>query len=813
MLENDMILAHYDREKEKKQSLEDHSLNVAQMAREEASSIDQGDILFLISLYHDLGKADSLFQNKLFNHPNIHVDHSYAGAKYLTVMISKILTNCDAIEEVQLFNEIVGYVITAHHGMYDIYYDGGTKETLDFRFNKFYKRRERPVKVEDYHFVPDVVAFERSLEDHLQEDGYTDLSDLIQKAFSNFKNAWSKLSPNDESESAYYSGCMVRLYLSLLKNADILDTINAYDLKLEPRNESENTKLIESYFDSVEDLYAGFGKPTTILNRIRTDIGERVKARGANDSTGIYRMNLPTGAGKTNLSLRYATHQMIYQQKKRFFYITPFLSVLEQNAAAMKKVIGEDGVLEHHSNVIHKTENQYQEEVEADSRKDLQADYLIETWDSPVVLTSMVQFFQTLFKTQSANIRRFSSLIDSVVILDEVQSLPIEVTTLFNLTMNFVSKVMNTTVVLCTATQPVYDSEAIAHQLVYGGKMAEQTDIVTVSDEEQEIFTRTELRKFDNNDGKTTLSDLAEFILEKEESTLIIVNTKPTVDKLYTILENQTDRPLYQLSTNMCPQHRLDIIEEIKAGLGNDVPLICVSTQLIEAGVDVDFTSVIRSYAGIDSIVQAAGRCNREGKRDLGQVTLVNLTSEEENLSRLKEIRNKKDATESILFQKTSLIDISALNKAFFEKYYADNQNRMDYPLSDSETVYDYLSQNNFAGPKLNGLLRQSFKKAGQKMNLINDESIGVFVPYGKAKEELELLESELEANPYPSGQELFGIKQRLKQLQPYTVNLREHDKRLDATRSYLNGQIRILQEGYYDDVVGLKKEADSFIL
>lgn len=808
-----MILAHYDREKEKKQSLEEHSINVAQMAREEASSISQGDILFLVGFYHDLGKADGLFQDKLFNHPNIHVDHSYAGAKYLTVMISKILTNCDAIEEVQLFNEIVGYVITAHHGMYDIYYDGGTKETWDFRFNKFYKRRERPDKVEDYHFVPDVVAFARSLEDHLQEDGYTDLSDLIQKAFSNFKNAWSKLSPNDESESAYYSGCMVRLYLSLLKNADILDTINAYDLKLEPRNESENTKLIESYFDSVEDLYAGFGKPTTILNRIRTDIGERVKARGANDSTGIYRMNLPTGAGKTNLSLRYATHQMIYQQKKRFFYITPFLSVLEQNTAAMKKVIGEDGVLEHHSNVIHKTENQYQEEVEADSRKDLQADYLIETWDSSVVLTSMVQFFQTLFKTKSANIRRFSSLIDSVVILDEIQSLPIEVTTLFNLTMNFVSKIMNTTVVLCTATQPVYDSDAIAHQLVYGGKMAEQTDIVSISDEEHAVFTRTELRKFDSADGKTSLSDLAEFILEKEESTLIIVNTKPTVDKLYSLLDSQTNRPLYQLSTNMCPQHRLDIIEEIKESLDNDIPLICVSTQLIEAGVDVDFTSVIRSYAGIDSIVQAAGRCNREGKRDLGQVTLVNLTSEEENLSRLKEIRNKKDATESILFQKTSLIDISALNKAFFEKYYADNQNRMDYPLSDSETVYDYLSQNNFAGPKLNGLLRQSFKKAGQKMNLINDESIGVFVPYGKAKEELELLESELEANPYPSGQELFGIKQRLKQLQPYTVNLREHDERLDATRSYLNDQIWILQESYYDDVVGLKKEADSFIL
>lgn len=807
-MENETILAHYDKENGNKQGLKNHLFNVAQNAKKYASSIGQGDVLYLIGLFHDLGKSDQLFQDKLKNNTNKHVNHSYAGAKYLTVMISKTLHISNL--EVKLFTDIVSYVISAHHGMFDVYYDDGTQEAVQFHFNKLYKRRERADEFENYHFSTDVVSFAKQIEDQLQYQGYRNLTELIRKSFRNFNSAWHKLSPRDEDESAYYSGCMVRLYLSLLKNADIVDTINAYDLVLE--NKNENPNLIETYYSSVEKLYDSFGKPKSLLNRIRTNIAERVKLRGDNDSVGIYRMNLPTGAGKTNLSLRYATHQMLNQGKKRFFYITPYLSVLEQNAAAMKKIIGEDGVLEHHSNVIQKYGEDDELQIKADEINEVQAEYLIDSWDSPVVLTSMVQFFQTLFKTKSANLRRFSSLIDSVVILDEIQSLPIEVTSIFNLSMNFITSIMNTTVVLCTATQPVYDSKAIKHQLVYGGKNAEPVDLVTISDEERKVFTRTILQKFDESDAKTSLVELSEYILEKQESILVIVNTKTTVSKLYHLLIEKTELPIYQLSTNMCPQHRLDIIEEIKDKLNSDRPLICISTQLIEAGVDVDFDHVIRSYAGIDSIVQAAGRCNREGKKKLGQVTLVNLNSEDENLSHLKEIRTKKDATELILFQNTSLDNISELNTAFFEKYYSKNQNKMDYPLSDGESVFDYLSQNKFVGPKLCGSLRQSFKKAGQKMNLINDESIGVLVSYGKAREKLRLLETELETNPYPKGEELLKIKNILAMLQPYTVNLREGDERLKATRAYLNNQIMILQEEYYDGVEGIKKEAGSLI-
>ena len=800
-----MIKAHYNRDTNEMQSLKIHLTNVAESGRKQAESLGQGDVLFLLGLYHDLGKANKAFQDKLEMQPSKHVDHSSAGARYLFQNIQACLKKSSIpLADRVLFQEISAYVISAHHGMYNIPLQDEDVQAEQFAFNKLRHRIIEGIANEPYQ--EDILPFAQELEDELSIYGYRDLNDLIEKAFANYQQAWSKLSWSDESEKEYYSGCFIRMYLSFLKNADILDTINAYGLLIEPLKDEEKQKLNESYLEAIERKYRSFSHPTTRLNEIRSQIGERVKSRGEKDSTGIYRLDLPTGAGKTNLSMRYAFHQLIDQNKSRFFYITPFLSVLEQNASEIRKVIGEVGVLEHHSNVVKQTDDN-------DEKGAAMSNYLIESWDSQTILTSMVQFFQTLFKTKSANIRRFSSLANSVLILDEVQSLPIEVTTLFNLTMNFLNKVMNTTIILCTATQPAYDSAAIKHKLSYGGKYGEAADIVELTHDEKEVFSRTELRKFDENNQHSNLSDLVGFVLENDESILAIFNTKKTVDKFYMMLEGLTDRPIYQLSTNMCAQHRLDIISEIKQLLKKGIPIICISTQLIEAGVDIDFNRVIRSYAGVDSIVQASGRCNREGKRDKGQVTLVNLTAEEENLSRLKEIKAKKDATEHIIHKISSPVEMSLLNRDFFEYYYANNQGSMDYPLSHGESVYDYLSTNSYQDRNnFKGKLKQAFKTAGLKMNLINNDTIGVLVPYGDAIEKLLVLE-ELCEYDYPSVEDYQTIKALLKELQPYTVNVRKHDQVLEATKTYLNGQIQILSDGYYDVKKGITLESGSFLL
>lgn len=759
-----MAKAHYDRDTKKHQDLDVHLKNVAQLGREAAEVINQGDVLFLLGLYHDLGKADRAFQvGKLGSKPHLQVDHSYAGARYLFKKILLVLEHMKIdVRERLAFSEIICYVISAHHGMYDLPLTN--EETVDketYNFSKLKQRMDAPKGT--YHYKEDVEPFAKSLDGIIKSEGYGNLQRLIYQAYQNFEKAFRKLPIADESERDYYLSCFVRLYLSFLKNADILDTINAYDLVINPMSQKSKNNLARDYCQSIECFYKELSHPETQMNKIRMQLAERIKKRGQNDSEGIYRLDLPTGSGKTNLSMRYAFHQMTCQKKERFFYLAPYLSVLEQNARQIQKMIGDEGVLEHHSNIVEKLDqNGYPLEAETDdNRKTIESAYLKDTWDNSVVLSTTVQFFQTLFKTQSSSIRRFANLSNSVIVLDEVHALPIEVTTLFNLSMNFLNRVMGASVILCTATQPIYDSDKVVHRLLYSSEKSENTDLVALGDDEREIFRRTKLIKYNGSNAQTNLEDVTDFILSHVESTLIILNTKRAVEKLFSLLIYKTDRLCFHLSTAMCAQHRLDIIEKIQHYLEGDAPIICVSTQLVEAGVDLDFKRVVRSYVGIDSIVQAAGRCNREAKLDFGEVTLINLSQEEENLKYLPSIKVKKDKTEIILSRHMSPINPTSLNNEFFERYYADvtQQAKMDYPIGDCKTIYDLLSSNVFYASKMKRALRQSFKMAGNQMDLIKDEGVGILVPYKEGETKIAILEDLLNMETYLTPESLVQIK------------------------------------------------------
>ena len=666
------VLAHKDGTKE--QLLARHSYNVAESARKNAEDIGQGHVLFLLGLYHDLGKADPKFQRKLKQEPEMHVDHSYAGARY-------VFTKAKAKFGHEPFVDIITYVIAAHHSLFDVY-----NATSPAR-NKLYER----LLLKDGYSYPIVEQYAHQLEGYLIEYDYDDLDDLLEKAYDEHKKADAKLNAKTKVEDAYYQAQFVRLYLSYLKNADILDTINAYETMIEPPSGDHR----DMYLRKIEKVYAGFQNPTTPLNRIRTDLAETIKGRSITDTAGVYRLDLPTGAGKTNLSMRYAFHQMVHQGKKRMIYTAPFLSILEQNAANVRKVIGNDGVTEHHSNIIERDDS-------------LLARYCTDTWDNEVILTTMVQFFQTLYKTKANNVRRFSNLANSVLILDEVQSLPIKTTHLFNLMANFLARVMNVTVVLCTATQPLY----------------------------------------------------------------------------------------------------LDLLAQIKQDLADDKPVICISTQLIEAGVDVDFDWVIRSYAGVDSLIQAAGRCNREGLRDKGQVTLVKVNEKEENVGKLKDIRTKKKAAEAVLGEQGRRIRLEDLNQPFYQSYYANNAYDMDYSLErPGESAFDYLSANNFQ-PVQKGILTQAFKTAGDKIDLITEETISVIMPYHN-KADIEELEKLL---TYDIKKVWYPVKQLLRKLQRTTIQVFPSDDILSCVKYYQDGDILILPEGYYNEHVGLMRTPESFI-
>lgn len=223
-----MIVAHKDNNRNV-QSLQDHSFNVATKAREDANVIDQGDVLFLLGLYHDLGKANQEFQDKLLLHPNKHVDHSSAGARYLFQKIQTCLKSLNVEKtDRELFQEICAYVISSHHGMYDILFQDEMINTSQYAYNRL---RYRILEgTESSRYQEDIEPFAQKLESQLSYYGYNSLDDLIIKAFENYQQAWSNLKWNNESEKDFYSSCFIRLYLSLLKNADILDTINAYGI-------------------------------------------------------------------------------------------------------------------------------------------------------------------------------------------------------------------------------------------------------------------------------------------------------------------------------------------------------------------------------------------------------------------------------------------------------------------------------------------------------------------------------------------------------------------------------------------------------
>ena len=485
------ILAHKDGDRI--QTLTEHSYNVATLARDEASTINQGHVLFLLGLYHDLGKADRKFQEKLTDKPDTHVDHSYAGALYLCTKISQQKGH-------SAFSEIIAYVIAAHHGLFDIYIDTkeyGTNNRLLKRFN------ER----NNLHYDEDIILYAERLEKKLSYHSYNSLEDLINKAYDEYQNSRKHIETDDPIENAYYDGCYVRMYLSFLKNADIFDTINAYNTIIQKRPALDKDDLNRYYYKKIEKLYKNFQTPTTPINKIRTSLAETIKERGNNDPAGIYRLDLPTGAGKTNLSMRYAAHQLRHQHKSRFIYTAPFLSILEQNAQAIRKVMGDKGVTEHHSNVIDNTKND-------DSTFQR---YCTDTWDDQIILTTSVQLFQTLFKPRANNIRRFAHLANSVLILDEVQSLPVDVTYIFNLMANFMASVMQATLVLCTATQPAYDFSGLKYPIRY----AKNADLVTMSPEERQLFERTVIQKMNGNDY-SSIEDIVNHTLKDNVSTLLI---------------------------------------------------------------------------------------------------------------------------------------------------------------------------------------------------------------------------------------------------------------------------------------------------
>ena len=856
----DKLYAHIDRDKiEKKQSLYTHLLKTGLEAKKIGKKVDMGNITFLTGLLHDIGKASLDFQDKITKNSNKKVDHSSLGGLFVVKIyksvIDEILDSKDqsildlksVLEKDKLtfldlsdYINILIYTIMSHHGQYDMVRKNEDMAYVLTSLDRLKKIEKAPYRFgESLQESLDIDDFYKEVEKFYESKGIY-IIDIFCKGFLEYleiikklKDSAKEYSKNKEYEAlCFYKSLLIRLLVSILKSADIKDTINAYE-NIIVDEDPENLRQVEKRFEeNINKKYASFGEPKGKLNVLRNEISDDILKRSKEDGLGIYKLDLPTGAGKTLLSLRYGINQMNYQGKDRFFYVTSFLSVLEQNASEMREILNDDDfILEHHSNVV-----EDKDEIENDDRDDeldvVKKKFLLDDWTSPVVLTTMVQFYNSIFKGKSANLTRFKSLINSVIILDEWQSIPTEFLYMTNLALNFMKIVMKTTLVLSTATQPTNASVSLDHKLFYGNLDGENEDIIENKNYDFSAFERVKLKIYGDINKMYGIEDIRDLVLENlDNSNLIILNTKKLVRKLYDLLENNyEDKDLYYLTTNLTASDRLKKIKEIKKRLLKGDKICVVSTQLIEAGVDVDFDLVIRSLSGMDSVVQAMGRCNREGHRQSAFTYLINLDKNEEKTSMLKGVDERKTACKAALNKSTDDLDIKKLTEEYFEKLYAnlkgDQYSDVLKLLAENKRVAGDFQKLNKVKKDLKEVagylydekrqiyfdLFQSFKEAYKEFELIEDNNRSAIVNYKDTEKDLNRLmdlANNLKGPNYIKN--LREIKKIVKKLSRHTVNLNKKD--LGSCGNILDGKIYILPNTYYNEKFGASFDEFGLIM
>ena len=521
----------------------------------------------------------------------------------------------------------------------------------------------------------------------------------------------------------------IRMLYSSLVDADFLDTERYMEL---------DKALIRGGYCSITELLERFNlfikqldekSEDTKVNEIRREI--RAKCiQMAKEKQGIFSLSVPTGGGKTLSSLAFALEHAKTHQLKRIIYVIPYTSIIEQNADVFRSAIGEDQVVEHHSSI---------DEDDATPKSRLAA----ENWDAPVIVTTSVQFFESLFAAKSSRCRKLHNIVDSVVILDEAQLVPVEFVAPILETMQLLVDHYHVSFVISTATQPAFKERIVDGHLFKG--LNHIKEIMGGSEEVKLLYQsliRNHVQFPDDINAVSSWEEISEE-LKSYDQVLCIVSDRKSCRELHKMMPKGT----YHLSALMCGQHRSKIIKEIKKKLKDSESVRVVSTQLVEAGVDFDFPVVYRAFAGLDSIAQAAGRCNREGKLSRrGKVVVFNPPRKPpEGL-----LRKAADTTRSIVLDDEDPMAYGMFEKYFVELYWKANS-------LDKEGITDLLN------PYHNELKECSiyFRTAAQKFRIIDDSTQKtIFVRYGEGENLINLLRAK--------GPDRWLMRK----LQRYTVNV-----------------------------------------
>lgn len=774
------------------QSLKQHSENVAEYCARACQPLGLENLGRLTGWLHDAGKSHIDVQKHLRGQTNERINHSSAGMRWLWENYGGETASPPS----RLTAQMAALAIGSHHSeRMDVFDLGGVEPWI----KHMYSEQAQELYEESCRaFFADCIS-------------ETEIRQMFAKAAQEVECLVRKIRTQEGKKPrlCIYQvmlGLAHRFLFAALIDADWLDSGNYYNQEgCLPPEQLPPWDLIES---NVETFLNNL-QPRHKIDTLRAEISEQCKTAGECAKRGIYRLYVPTGGGKTFSGLRYCVHAAKKLSARHIFYVAPFRSIIGQNVQEFKKALGgSEYLLEHHTDAVLDTENP---EILRQ----------LERWqEAPVICTTMVQMLQTLFCSRRQNVRRMAALANSILVFDEIQSLPICHTYLFNQAANFLAYYLGCVVVLCTATQPALSE--VANPL----RFASPVDLVPDYQLRFAQFRRTKIEVPETENGFQA-GELAEFVRSKQDengSILIILNTRSAVEKVFEALKQcqPEHTQLYCLTTHLCAKHRADVIAEVRQKLNTlhgQERLICVSSQLIEAGVDVSFDCVIRSMAALPSVAQASGRCNRNAERKCRTVYLVK-TYNLENLDRLPELRNGREATRHLLQQlqrDADLLEPESILR-YYQLYYAESQQqeRMGDPVElkgyippKTVNLFDLLSDNQesvLAWKETTGkqkfpnyLLRQAFATAERNFHALEDITTPVVVPYGKDGADM--------ATRLSSSKPL--TPKMLRDAQRFTVGITTNEKIRLADQGALytvkEGAVTILNKEYYDDEKGIQ--------
>ncbi len=635
--------------------LEDHLNGTAELAAKFASSFSAGEMGCRAGMLHDAGKYQKAFQERIRG-KNVRCDHSSVGAWLSS-------------KEHDLFTS---FCVAGHHtGLPDFGSDAST-EAMSNLMGRIKK---------------------------VARDQHIDISAYLNEISIPTMEIPDWLPIHNGPKTSFSQAFFVRMLFSCLVDADYLDT----EAFMSPDKERfSGHASMEELFELFKQYVGKWGNPKSDLNRIRSNILHSCLEQGRNQC-GCYSLTVPTGGGKTTASLGFALKHAITHELERIIYVIPYTSIIEQCSNVFRDILGVENVLEHHSNYSYDPS-----ESESPSENARKMRLASENWDIPVVVTTTVQFFESLFSSKSSRCRKLHNISRSVIIFDEAQLIPLE--HLYPCVAGIIELVRHygSTAVFCTATQPFLD------------KIVQFFDpempICELTHDPIDLYEKLKRVTY-KRIGSLTDKELANHMNQRDQA-LCVVNTRKQAQSLYDLLEGDGR---FHLSTYMTPNHRRRVLEYIRDRLNDGLECRVVSTSLIEAGVDIDFPCVFRQETGLDSILQAGGRCNREGKSDLNESVVYVFTSSDHQVPQY--VKRRYSAMDHAIRKHGSFDDLETI-KTYFEqlRYFVDEVG------FNEKLVYETNHSFDETGVLMNHV-NFDFRKCGESFRMIDEQTITVYIP------------------------------------------------------------------------------------